>query len=208
LAEAEVSNETKLDISEAKENNDTISEEVISENVKSDKIPLETENSESDENSSSINNIPTEHTDKEPVIEHEVLDIEDTLTEEIEAQMPKYDDAFFAEILTELAVQFSSNGKKLLSTVIAQSKATLVLDKLTLFVPNGFKNDSLDAEGVELKRFFYKKIPDREFELDIVEIKVEFKSVIPHTFQDRVDAIVKENPEMIKWFENLDLKSN
>lgn len=104
--------------------------------------------------------------------------------------------------------EFSSNGKKLISTVIAQSKASLVLDKLTLYVPNGFKSESLDAEGITLKRFFNSKIQDREFELNIVEVKVEFKSVIPHSFQDKVEAIVKENPDMIKWFENLGLKSS
>ncbi|MCO6495059.1 MAG: hypothetical protein J5I91_05195 [Bacteroidetes bacterium] len=121
-------------------------------------------------------------------------------------QVETSDSDFIQNLLKELSKQFLSDGKNYLATIISNSNAELLEEKLIISVPVGLNNEKLNSEKLFLKQFFSQKISNIEFDLEFVEIKNQIQSNIPYTNEDKLNKILEENPEFKEWVKKLDLR--
>jgi hypothetical protein len=115
---------------------------------------------------------------------------------------------FLVKLVQELGEKLKSEGKKLLSVIILQSQFEFNAPHLILQIPQGFKNDTLESELLEIKRFVASKVGDKEYEFEVEEIKKEFINEVPHTLEERKNALIQENPDIAEWIQTLGLHFN
>lgn len=115
---------------------------------------------------------------------------------------------FLANLILELGEKLKTDGKKLLSVILLQSKFVYQEPILTLQIPQGFKNDTFESELLEIKRFVASKLENVNYEFEVEEIKKEFVNEIPHTLEERKNALIQENPEIAEWIQTLGLHFN
>lgn len=141
-------------------------------------------------------------TDSELLLESKLEGLSDKNNNQVETS----DSDFIQNLLKELSKQFLSDGKNYLATIISNSNAELLEEKLIISVPVGLNNEKLNSEKLFLKQFFSQKISNIEFDLEFVEIKNQIQSNIPYTNEDKLNKILEENPEFKEWVKKLDLR--
>jgi hypothetical protein len=109
-------------------------------------------------------------------------------------------------MLVSLSQLFSDKGSRILSTVMKQSALYVEGEKVILEVPAGYKNEWLDAEVFTIKDFLHARITDREFVLEFRESARVYTPDVPFTFEQKVEVLSQQNPDIVKWFEDLGLK--
>lgn len=112
------------------------------------------------------------------------------------------------EALKLLVSHFEQNGERLLAHIFEQSKVALEGNTITIWLPTGFKNESVEEAQYRVNHFFVETLKREDLLVQYDELKTEFKPDIPYAFQDKVQDMLSKNPDVTLWFEKLKLKQN
>jgi len=112
------------------------------------------------------------------------------------------------ELKQKLIALYIDNGDIFLSHILKQSILKTEGTNFCIIVASGHLNEDFEKEKLKIKHFLIEQLNNREFELEIKEGDFTPQMDVPYSFKDKVNKMIELNPEIEKWFSELDLKQD